>query len=222
MTLGDLIMRFRSASNDKVKPYFWSDEEVTQWLNDAEAEAAVRGRLIHESSNESVCVIEVDAGQSSANLHRSLYEITAIAWSQNGQEYPLPMTLTSTEAMDQQRGNWRYLKGRPTHAIQSDKSIRLVPAPEADGKVLIECYRLPRTPMEDMDDSPEINHAHHRHLVCWAMYAGFSIPDAELFDQRRADIAKQEFESYFGLQVDSDMRRTTRHDVPHHVEAFFV
>lgn len=222
MTLGDLIGRFRSAANDKVQPYFWSDEEVTDWLNDAEQEAAIRGRLIHENSREAMTKADIDAGQSTLNLHATVYEITSIAWQQEGQEYPQPLTLTSSEALDRDLGNWRYRKGKPLYAIQSDKTIRLVPAPEVAGQVLLEGYRLPRRPMEDMDDSPEINSAHHRHLVCWAMYIGFSIPDAELFDQRRADIAKEEFESYFGLQVDSDMRRTTRHDVQHHVEAFWV
>lgn len=221
MTLGELISRFRSAANDKVKPYFWSDDELTQWLNEAEAEAVVRGRLIHESSNQSMCMAEIESGQSEYRLHSAMYEITSMAWHQDGQEFPSPISLTSSEVMDSEYVNWRYRTGVPTHAIQNDKSVRLIPTPSTAGFIRLEGYRLPKTKMEDMDDTPEINHAHHRHLVCWAMYIGFSIPDAELFDQRRADIAKQEFDAYFGLQVDSDMRRTTRHDVQHHVEPFW-
>ena len=222
MTLAELISRFRSAANDKVKPYFWSDDEITQWLNEAEVEAAIRGRLIHESSNQSMCMAEIQSGQSEYRLHAAMYEITSIAWQQEGQEYPVPMHLTSVEALDGEHANWRYRSGVPTHAIQNDKSIRLVPAPNATGFIRLEGYRIPKTKMEDLDEAPEINHAHHRHLVCWALYIGFSIPDTEFFDDRRAELAKKEFDSYFGIRVDSDLRRATRHDVQHHIDAFWV
>lgn len=222
MTLFDLISRYRSASGDKVAPYFWSDEEVTQWLNDAEAEAAIRGRLLHESSDPAVCSISTTAGQAQYPLHESLYEISSIAWGKDGQAHLQPLILTSTEVLDRELSNWRHLTGSPKYAVQGDKTIRLVPSPDAHGKIELEGYRLPLLPMEDVGDAPEINQAHHRHLVCWAIHVGFSIPDAELFDQRRADIARAEFEAYFGLQVDSDMRRKTRHDTPHHVEPFFI
>ena len=61
MTLAELISRVRTDANDKVVPYFWSDEEVTAWLNDAVDEAAIRGRLIHESAIPEVCMIAVQA-----------------------------------------------------------------------------------------------------------------------------------------------------------------
>ncbi|WP_442757332.1 phage adaptor protein, partial [Pseudomonas aeruginosa] len=54
MTLADLIRRVRTDANDMVEPYFWSDQDVADWLNDAVREAAVRGRLIHESQADAV------------------------------------------------------------------------------------------------------------------------------------------------------------------------
>ena len=58
--------------------------------------------------------------------------------------------------------------------------------------------------------------AHHEHLIDWALHRAFSVPDAETFDQHRADLAERAFTEYFGLLPDSDMRRITRHDVVHH------
>lgn len=222
MTLGELIARFRSATNDKVKPYFWSDEEVTQWLNDAEAEAAIRGRLIHESDRENVCTIELEAGRATYPLHRSIYELTSIALVDRDAGTWDPINLTSTEELDRIAPGWRMEQGKPRFAIQLDSSIRFVPQSGEDAQVHIEGYRRPMREMEDPEDTPEINTAHHRHLVCWALHIGFSIPDAELFDTRRAELAKEEFETYFGQQTDSDMRRTVRHDEPHHVKPFWV
>lgn len=70
MTLADLIRRVRTDANDMVEPYFWSDQDVADWLNDAVREAAVRGRLIHESQADAVCRIEVVAGTASTSCMR--------------------------------------------------------------------------------------------------------------------------------------------------------
>ena len=43
-----------------------------------------------------------------------------------------------------------------------------------------------------------------------------------VFDKERAAISLKAFNDYFGLRPDSDLRRKTREDVVHHVEAFFV
>lgn len=222
MTLAELITRFRSSANDTVQPYFWSDEQVTQWLNDAEAEAAIRGRLIHESDRENMCRIEVEAGRSSYKLHAAMFELTSVALLNADGSFLHNLELVSTEHLDSKMQGWRYERGLPRYVVQTDTGLRLNPEPTEDAILAVEGFRLPKSQMEDDEDSPEINSAHHRHLVCWALHIGFSIPDAELFDSRRSELAKEEFETYFGLQVDSDMRRVTRHDEPHHVNAFWV
>ena len=57
-----------------------SDEAVTGWLNEAEQEACIRGRLLHESGNAAVCQIVVTAGTAHYPLHPALYEIDYIAF----------------------------------------------------------------------------------------------------------------------------------------------
>lgn len=222
MTLVELIARFRSASNDKVEPYFWSDEDVTQWLNDAQEEAAIRARLIHESDSASLCEIKTTAGNAVYQLNPQMYEITHASWDEDGTRSYCLLSLTSTEALDKNDRHWRTRPASIPHSvIQTDRSVRIVPAPKSDGTLVIEAYRLPKSLMESQDDELEINQAHHRHLVSWALYKAFSVPDAEMFDSNRAQIAAAEFERYFGIQTDSDLRRTTRHDVEHHVDSFW-
>ena len=51
MTLEELIASFREDSNDELEPYLWGDEAVTRWLNEAQDEAAVRGRLLDQVRN---------------------------------------------------------------------------------------------------------------------------------------------------------------------------
>lgn len=234
MTLAELIQRFRVAAFDKVEPYFFSDEEVTMWLNDAEREACIRGRLIRDFSTAGVAELDMVADQAYYPLHEAFYEIEylgfeyipAIAASPYSEN---ELTLVSQEEMSRINPHWRNDERMRQHygntlryAVQDDKGIRLVPMPRFNGKLYVEGYRVPIKPMAGMDDAPEINAIHHEYLVYWALHRAFSVPDTETFDPNRAASAEQEFTRYFGLRPDSDLRRTTREDVPHQVEPWWV
>src|SRR5699024_7716200 len=97
------------------------------------------------------------------------------------------------------------------------KTIRLVPTPTQAAIIHLECYRTPLAPMILDDDRPEINTTHHEQLIQWALYKAFSTPNGETFDPNRADLAKTEFTAYFGERPTSNLRRSTREDVPHTV-----
>jgi len=219
MTLEDLIARYRTDANDKVMPYFCTDSEVTAWINDAVNEACLRGRLIHESSDDDIIKIAVIANTSVYQLHAALYELDYVSFALPDEESS-PVKLVSREWLDDNVSNWRYMTGDPEFGIQSDKSIRLVPKPENNGTLIMEGYRLPTAPLVDPTDEPEINPEHHRHLINWALHKGFSMPDAEFFDAKRAAEAEEKFNKYFGLRPDYDMRRKVREDEVQHVVAF--
>lgn len=221
MTLAQLIARFRTDANDKAQPYFWDDTEVTAWLNDAVDEAAIRGRLIHESANPSMCRIAVAVGQTVCNLHPTMYELDYLGFVVEGDQCVPTIRLVSQDDLNVDMPNWRQCEGDPKYAIQGDKSLRLVPKPTRSGVLVIEGYRLPKTPLEANDDTPEINAAHHVHLIQWVLHRAFSIPDTEAFDPNRAAIAEDAFTKYFGIRPDSDLRRITREDVQHHVQSFW-
>lgn len=222
MTLAELIAQYRIDAHDTSVPYFASDESVTAWLNEAQDEAAIRGRLIHECANEAVCRIALEAGKSVYPLHEALYELDHVAFLPDGATERMPVYLTSSENLDRILYGWRDRGGIPKFAVQDDGAVRLVPAPGQAGTLILEGYRLPIADMVALTDSPEINGAHHRHLVNWALYRGFSIPDQEMIDPNRAALAERSFTEYFGLRPDCDLRRITREDAPHHNEAFFV
>jgi len=228
MILTDLIRRFRTESSDKVEPYFWSDDEVTDWLNDAEQEAALRGRLLYESANSDVCQILIEEGVAVYPLHPAIYEISNMYFTEGVDSRRYPISLSSPESLDRSWPEWRERTGFQNtlcgglYAIQSDNGIRIAPVPDKAGTLFLEGYRGPLEPMVDDDDTPEINAAHHRHLVHWALHKAFSIPDTESFDAERSAIAESEFTRYFGLRPDSDLRRSTREDETQTVKGFWV
>lgn len=221
MTLAELMARHRTLTTDDVgPPYFVSDEMLVGFLNEAVAEAAVRGRLLHESADADICEIEVLAGVSSHPLHPSLFELDHAAFLPVGETRRKPVKQTSQEWLDAHAPEWRDEVGDPEYLIQGDTSVRLVPKPDRDGVLLLEGYRTPRAPMVDPDDSPEINGLHHPYLVEWSQFRHFSILDSEMYDPARAAAFKAAFTAYFGERPDADLRRITREDVPHVTEPF--
>lgn len=215
MTLEDLIRRFRTLAVDNVQPYLFADEDVTDWLNDGQRQACIRGRLLREDDNQAVCEIALTPGQRTYPLHKAVYEII------NARIVPVsgrsrPVFLASREWLDENMPGWRDDHGPAEFAIQDDTSIRVSGAITAGDKLAIECYRTPLKLLANDTDKPEIHEAHHEHLIQWALHKGFSVPDSETFDQQRAERAEDMFARYFGPLPDSDLRRATRVDVVHH------
>jgi hypothetical protein len=218
----ELEKDFRATAQDKVGPEFLFDRaDVARWLIEAEQEACIRGRLLHDSSTPAVCEIPVVAGVSSYPLHAALYEIDHLGLKLSGATDRRRVQLVSKEWLDEHLNGWRDRSGTPEYAIQGDTSLRLVPRPDAAATLLLEGYRLPiRGLTADAKSKPEIFQAHHRHLVNWALYRAFSQPDSETMDLGRAGDAEAAFTAYFGPRPDSDLRRLTQEDGQHHNQAW--
>ena len=221
MTLEDLIHRFRVLSLDNVTPPFWADEDVIDWLNEAQNEACIRARLIREDELEAVCSIALTPGTHTYALNPLVYEIISL-WIKPASGRKRPVKLRSREWLDHHLLEWRDCPWPAEIAIQDDTTVRIVGAVEAGDTLELECYRLPRRPMASGTDRPEIHTMHHAHLVQWALHRAFGVPDADSFDANRSDRAEAEFTKYFGLRPDADMRRITRHDVAHHNATFLL
>lgn len=216
MTLLELIAKFRADADDLVAPYLFSDVWVKARLNEAVEEAVIRGRLLHESSNSAICQIDVVADTHTYSLHDSLYEIDYCAFQADGATRREKVRLVSREDLDELRPDWRESTDPVGYAVQTDLDIRLVSTPSVNGTLFMEGYRLPMLVLTEGTDTPEIHAAHHKHLVNWALFEAFSIPDSDSIDPRRAANAEAAFTAYFGERPDSDLRRSTQHDNPHH------
>ena len=220
MTLGDLIRRFRVLSLDNVTPPFWADEDVIDWLNEAQNEACIRARLIREDENPAVCQIALTPGQHTYPLHASVYELINLRIKGSGAESSRSMAIKSREWLDANVRDWRDMDRPSQWLIQDDTTLRVVGAIQAGDVLHLECYRLPLKQLANDMDKPEIHAAHHVHLIQWALHKAFSVPDADAFDPTRAKMAEDAFTRYFGIAPDSDMRRATRHDL-HQVNALW-
>lgn len=221
MTLAELMARHREYTSDKVGPhYLLSSDLLRQYLNEAEREAVIRARLIHESADPDICEIDVAAGTSIYPLHAALYELDHVSFVPTDETLRYPVRLVSQEWLDARRPDWRDDTGRPEFAIQGDKTLRLIPRPDAPGVIHLEGYRTPKALMAADTDEPEINPIHHVHLVEWSQFLFYSTQDSEMYDPARAASAADAFEARFGRAPNADLRRQSREDVPHAVQAF--
>lgn len=226
MNLEQLRRRFRVLAKDTVEPFLYADDDIADWLTDAEAQACMRGRLLLDDSTPDVCVVPVVAGTHGYNLHPKLYELVLVRFKATGDTRSDPVRLVSREWMDdnvrdwRDADNWSYTSASRRYAVQSETGLRIVPAPAEAGELLIEGYRLPLKPLANDTDRPEIHEASHEKLVQWALYRAFSVPDSESFDPQRSENAQAEFTRHFGLPVDADLRRSTRTDQVQHNTAY--
>lgn len=233
MTLAELIRNFRRLVQDVREPYLFPNDDIADWLIEAEQEACIRGRLIYEASNEQICRITLSPGKTTYRLHPAIYEIERIAYVRDplppDEEYDQParprqspITLVSREELEHHRSDWREYDGDPEFAIQDDTGLTFTPIRYGTplGHIWIEGYRLPiRGLNRDRQSTPEIHPAHHRFLVEWALYQALRLPDADTINLGRSEEALFRFTQYFGIRPDVDLRRQTRTDDPHHVVA---
>jgi hypothetical protein len=212
MTLQQLIERFRIEADDLANPPLWRDEWIIDWFAEAQDEAAVRARLLLDDYSASVTKIAVAPGIASYPLHPKVYEIAALDFVPNVGVVE-NLRLVSREYLDRTTPGWRdFPSEMPSFAIQTDTRLRLVPVPSVAGTLRMEAYRLPLKAMASDNDKPEIHEAHHIHLVHWVLYRAFGRPDADAQNPQKSKEALEDFESYFGLRPDADLRQSTRHD----------
>lgn len=228
MTLEDLIRRFRVLAKDTVKgigsdgsDLLWADEDIIDWLNDGQDQACMRGRLLTEDANASICEIAMATGTRTYALHKAVLEIIHAQLELASGEV-IPLSVVSREWLDREIPGWRARSDLFGYAIQNETTLTVLGAVSTGDKVRLECSRLPLKRMENDTDKPEIHPASHVHLLEWAIHKAYSIQDTDTFDPGRSEKARVLFEQHFGPPVDRDLLRDTRKDEPQHNVAVYL
>jgi len=207
MTLTQLIAAFRTDADDAAAPYLWSDTEVTGWLNEAQDEAAIRGKLIFESSDTQICNISVTALLGSVYAtHASIHEIVYASLTDSS-GVVTKLELKDRIELDRIKPDWRTCTDKPEYLIHQDKSIRLAGLINASYTVKLEVHRLPKAVLATGADVPEINSIHHATLVDWALYRAYLKPDSETLSPGKAQDALARFTDYFGERPNAQLRK---------------
>lgn len=227
MNLQGLIAAFRARAQDTAQPYLWSDDEVKEFANDAEIEAAERASLLRDTTTAAICEVDVVAGTAAYLLDPRIFRVERAKLDLGR----VPLTLTSTAAMDRGTGvtprdwrtqslswqsggsgaGWEQRTGTPIQALLDREGARwkltLFPKPVADDTLRLQVFRQPLEAMADNTDQPEIEPRLHIRLLDWMMYRAYSKEDAETFDRTKALEAEAMFTRTFGERIDANARR---------------
>lgn len=215
MNLAQLITLFRTDADDAEKPYLWSDEEVTGWLNEAQEEAAIRGKLLFESNRPEICHVMIsEAAGRFYKINDLIHEITyASITDVNGKVRELG--IKDRFELSRIKPDWRTTKEPPEFIIHHDKAIEIGCIVDGNYTIKLEVNRLPMHCMSSESDTPEINRVHHKILVQWALHRAYEKPDAETLNPGKSLSAEVRFTEYFGERPNSDLRKDENANRPH-------
>lgn len=197
MTLRELIRLFRLEVDDSVEPYLWSDEEATDFANDAQQEACRRARLLVDSSTAAICQLALtvaDAGLVALDSRVIFVRRARFAGS-------LPLKRMNMQDMEAHDPYWQDADpDTPTVFVPDYETGKLLfwPPPIAAKTALLTVVREPLLEMDSEDDEPEIPTRWHRSLRHWMAFRAYSKPDADAADPKKAAAALALFEQEFG------------------------
>lgn len=198
MTFADIEKLVRREIDDEVGSD--ADKYVQQWqilsyLNDAEREACIRGRLLTDSTTNEICAVTLSAGVSTyAHDPRIL---SVLRGKLTGASKPL--SRISFTRLDELVDGWEDLQGEPVAFVTGmDKGLlRLFKNPIAAGTLNLTVIRLPLADVTTRT-SPEIHPYLHVALIPWIKYRIYGNTDSELFNGNRSAEMLARFEAKFG------------------------
>ncbi|MBF0339451.1 MAG: hypothetical protein HQL95_00630 [Magnetococcales bacterium] len=198
MDLEHLIGYARSRLDDLVEPYLWSDQELTQYANQAVIEACLRADLLQDDQTIAICSINVVAGQERYPLHPKVILIKRATMMGNRPRRVLPKSTTA--ALMQAFPDYPDQDGTPEYFVQDvgSSQIGLFPRPVADEVLQLLVSRLPLSDLVHGADIPEIHPMHHAALVYWMVHEALLKEDSETRNEQKAMQYLQLFEAQFG------------------------
>lgn len=196
MKLGQLVAQFRRDTDDTREPFLWSPESVVTWLNEAEREACTRAQLLIDSSTAGITPLVTVADNAFVAYDQRIVRV--LRARPRGR---LPVQMVTAQEMDVYP-NWEDETGTELRALITDMAtykLRTYPVLTAPATLDLTVQRLPMQDMTNQDEqSPEIQAQYHLHLVEWAKYRAYSMPDEDANDPKRAAVALGRFEAQFG------------------------
>ncbi len=176
MNLRELVNHTRCAVlRDTAVPSLWSDTEITRYLNQAEAEFAIRTHEIVDGATEAVVKLVTVPGQQVYDLHPSILiinEMGIVEYDLTDPQAPVETNYTELHDHTRRQLRRRYAKGRPcryTAQVRTD-SVRLDPIPDAVYTIEMVVARKPIKPLTSGGQSPEIDEQYHLHLCDFAAF----------------------------------------------------
>lgn len=196
MNLEALKTTVRRRLDDLQAPYLWSEDDLTEYANDAEREACRRARLIVDSTTAEIVSINLSASTATYDLDQRILFIKRVKVA----DISTPLRRVSFKDLDRGAPGWEDETGDPQAYVpdMDEDKLRVYPIPTTAATATLTVIRLPLEDMADDADTPEIKPRYHDSLTYWMEYRAYSKQDAETKDDQKAAKALAMFEQEFG------------------------
>lgn len=202
-----LFDRFRSDVADEENPPLWNDEEIWDYMNDAQRMFCRLTWGISDSRG-AVTQLQVDEGDVWAAISPDILTIRSAKRTSDfgnvvvasfeqaegagwwGDDYGMPKRVT----LDDSTGTIKALV-----TGMEENRVRLYPIPSADELIQLTVYRLPQRIDSDAANEGaqlEIKDMHHLALLLWMKHLAYAKQDAETFDKGKSDEYEAMFQKY--------------------------
>jgi len=192
-TVSDLIKAFREDEKDTVAPYFWSDDQLVRWTNEALTELAERSMSIYDDES-TVTLVPYGVGEDRFVLDPCIIDVID-AWIE-GQPHCHLSRNPASFGNGYRGGYWLAYSGCSSHFhFDGAGQLRLHPKPAAAGELRLRVVRRPVKDLEKCDRVPDLLPHDVRHLLPYIAYKAYRVNDAETFNKASSDEHLQNFEN---------------------------
>lgn len=194
MTSTELLLLFRQEVDDLEEPYLWSDEEIFEFMTDAQRQFCRWTEGIADSRTASVCQISVASPTEWYAKSPLILKVRSATRGDTGRK----LDVVNPEHLDDLgiRFDGRTSVVRAVIDGLTDGFFRIYPVPNETVVVNLSVFRLPLLPIIDTDQAFEIAEHHHPHLALWMKKRAYGKQDADIYDQKRADDYEAKFRAY--------------------------
>ncbi len=191
----ELRDQFRSGVLDQVEPFLWSEDDVYDYLNDAQKMfARLIGGLGDCTSNLTTINYTPATDWVSVSERILKFRDAYSVLPADGR----PIEIINYEDLHTRRIRFDGRTGRPKYLItgmEADKA-RLYPFPDISGTIQLLIDRLPLKEVTDADQKLEVNAMHKTGLGLWMKARAYAKQDAETFDRGKSDGFETKFRAY--------------------------
>lgn len=216
--LTSMITKFRQAMEDNVEPYLWSDNEVTDLLDEAEdefcQEVDVVAGQVTVSYTASDTTIElpyyytrVRHGETSDGYEVKLY---------NTEEWQDMVMSEDDYGLFSVSTDWKARTGARVKALITDtvsKQARMYPIPTVDGSLILDIYRRPTKALSRRGRLEVTDPQHQRCILLKARALGYWQHDSEEYNPELAEKFEARFNEQI-LNIKSRIQRARRRSRP--------
>ena len=200
-----VVDRFRSDVDDLATPQLWADDDVFDYLDDAQKMFCRRAWGLGDVSSP-ITKLAIPIGITRIALSDRVLKVRSAYRTSDGR----PVEILNYEDLgrlglriDGHSGLIQYL------IIGMEPHIAVpYPVPSAVDTVQLVIDRLPLTDITSVDAPQvmEIDSHHHRHLTLWMRHLAYSKQDSETSNQKKADKYEADFLAYCDMAKEEKAR----------------